>query len=141
MAWITAAYRSACITAMSFAERHPTPLLLVLGIVLLGGGLTELSIAQLEDAGAFNEADFDEQLIRYSQGGLFRLVEGAMPTLIMAGAGLAGIIAAAVDAHRAAAGLLAVAIGAFIFRAVCWRYFSDGYATVDLGIVIPINVP
>ncbi len=131
---VAAKYRAACIKAAGFAEKHATALLLLLGVVLLTGGLTELSSAQTRDgSGSFSEADFDDTLIRMSVGNLFRLVEGAFGALIMVVAGLGAIVAAAMGAYRAAVGMLVVAVGAFILRALVSLFFGTDYDASDFG--------
>ena len=130
---IAAGYRLACIKAIGFVERHTTALLLILGIAFLSGGLTELSVAQQGDTGSVSEADFDDQLIRYSVGNLFKLIEGAFGALIMVVAGLGAIVAAAMGAYRAAVGMLVVAVGAFILRALVSLFFGTDYEASDFG--------
>lgn len=131
---IAAGYRAACISTAGFVERHATALLLILGVVLLGGGLAEFSAAQGADgSGSFSEADFDDSLIRMSVGNLFKLIEGAFGALIMVVAGLGAIVAAAMGAYRAAVGMLVVAVGAFILRALVSLFFGTDYEASDFG--------
>ena len=124
---IAAGYRSVCVKTACIAERNATAIMLVLGFVLLSGGLVELSLAQGRGTNSFSEADFDDTLIRNSVGNLFKLVEGAFGALIMVVAGLGAIVAAAMGAYRAAVGMLVVAVGAFILRALVSLFFGSDY--------------
>ena len=131
---IASGYRAACVKAALLAEKHATALLLLFGIGLLGGGLAELSHAQgATGTGSFSEADFDDSLIRFSVGNLFKLIEGAFGALIMVVAGLGAIVAAAMGAYRAAVGMLVVAVGAFILRALVSLFFGTDYEASDFG--------
>lgn len=131
---VAAGYRAACIKSAYFAEKYATALLLLLGIGLLTGGLVEFSAAQAQNgSGSFSEADFDDTLIRMSVGNLFKLIEGAFGALIMVVAGLGAIVAAAMGAYRAAVGMLVVAVGAFILRALVSLFFGTDYDASDFG--------
>ena len=131
---VTAKFNAVCISAVAVAEKHATALMLLLGIGLLTGGLVEFSAAQAGTAsGSFSEADFDDTLIRMSVGNLFRLVEGAFGALVMVVAGLGAIVAAAMGAYRAAVGMLVVAVGAFILRALVSLFFGTDYDASDFG--------
>ena len=107
-------------------------MLLTFGLVLLAGGLVDLSQAQ-GPSGSFSEAAFEDDLIRNAVGNLFKLIEGAFGALIMVVAGLAAIVAAAMGAYRAAVGLLVVAVGAFILRALVSLFFGVDYEDFDAG--------
>ncbi|MFN8391990.1 MAG: hypothetical protein U0136_16995 [Bdellovibrionota bacterium] len=131
---IGAGYRSTCIKAACFAEKHATAIMLFVGVALLTGGLTELSAAQGRGpSNTFSEADFDDTLIRNSVGNLFKLIEGAFGALIMVVAGLGAIVAAAMGAYRAAVGMLVVAVGAFILRALVSLFFGTDYQDYTAG--------
>ena len=129
-----AKYSAACRKLTLFARRHATALLLVLGVVLLVGGLSNVSTAlqpQPNAAGTFSEAAYEDALVRYSVGNLFKLIEGAFGALIMVVAGLGAIVAAAMGAYRAAVGMLVVAVGAFILRALVSLFFGSEYEDFD----------
>lgn len=126
-------YRLACTKLVLCVERHATALLLVLGVVLLGGGLVDLSSAQQGPLGSFSEANFQDDLIRNGVGNLFKLIEGAFGALIMVVAGLGAIVAAAMGAYRAAVGMLVVAVGAFILRSLVSLFFGTDYSDYDAG--------
>ena len=121
-------YTAMCQRFALFAEKNASALMLVLGVVLLTGGMVEMSAAQgAGPSGSFSEADFDDQLIKNSVGNLFKLIEGAFGALIMVVAGLGAIVAAAMGAYRAAVGMLVVAVGAFILRALVSLFFGTDY--------------
>ncbi len=101
-----------------FARKHGDVLLLVLGVGLLTLGLTEISHAK--SAPTYAETD-----VRTAVALLFRLIEGAFGALVMVVAGLGAIIAAAMGAYRAALGMLVVAVGAFILRALVSLFFGE----------------
>jgi hypothetical protein len=131
---IASGYRAVCIKAAAFAERNATAIMLLFGVVLLTGGLVELSAAQGRGpSNTFSEADFDDTLIRNSVGNLFKLIEGAFGALIMVVAGLGAIVAAAMGAYRAAVGMLVVAVGAFILRALVSLFFGTDYQDYTAG--------
>ena len=105
-----------------------------MGVLLISGGLVDVSLAQRGGGGptgSFTEAAFDDELIRGGVGNLFRLIEGAFGALIMVVAGLGAIIAAAMGAYRAALGMLVVALGAFILRALVSLFFGTQFEVVD----------
>ena len=80
---------------------------------------------------SFTEASYDDELVRNAVGNLFRLIEGAFGALIMVVAGLGAIVAAAMGAYRAAVGMLVVAVGAFILRALVSLFFGTDYADFE----------
>lgn len=82
-------------------------------------------------SGSCAQPDFDPELIEGAVGLLFRLIEGAFGALIMVVAGLGAIIAAAMGAYRASLGMLVVALGAFILRALVSLFFGTFTATLD----------
>ena len=129
-----AAYNAAGARIALSAERHASTLLLMLGFTLLVGGMSDLSIAQDGPSGSFTEAAFEDDLIRASVGNLFKLVEGAFGALVMVVAGLGAIIAAAMGAYRAAVGMLVVAVGAFILRALVSLFFGTRYDDYESGL-------
>jgi hypothetical protein len=77
--------------------------------------------------GSFSEAALDDSLIRNAVGNLFKLIEGAFGALIMVVAGILAIIAAAMGGYRAALGMLIVALGAFILRALVSLFFGADF--------------
>lgn len=127
-----ALYDAACVGLVLNAQRHSTPLLLLLGVVLLSSGLVEISLAQGGGpTGSFSEAAYEDDLVRNSVANLFKLLEGAFGALIMVVAGLGAIVAAAMGAYRAAVGMLVVAVGAFILRALVSLFFGADYVDFE----------
>jgi hypothetical protein len=129
-------YRSACTKVAVCGMQHSNKLLLGLGVVLIAGGVADFSLAQVRGqgpTGSFTEANYDDELVRSGVGNLFRLIEGAFGALIMVVAGLGAIIAAAMGAYRAALGMLVVALGAFILRALVSLFFGQQYDAYSEG--------
>lgn len=124
-----AAYDAFCVSVVGFARKHETALFLTMGVLLLGGGLTGIAHADL--AGGASEAAFDDSLIKGAVGNLFLLIEGAFGALIMVVAGLGAIVAAAMGAYRAAVGMLVVAVGAFILRALVSLFFGTDFEALQ----------
>lgn len=129
---VAGGYRHACVTMVLRCQRHSSALMLVLGAVLLAGGMIDLSLAQGGGpTGSFSEAAYEDDLVRNSVGNMFKLVEGAFGALIMVVAGLGAIVAAAMGAYRAAVGMLVVAVGAFILRALVSLFFGSDYVDFE----------
>jgi hypothetical protein len=116
---------SCYLKSIAFLQRHSSAFLLISGVLLLLLGLHECALAQSPET--FSEADFDDTLIRNSVGNLFMLIEGAFGALIMVVAGLGAIVAAAMGGYRAAVGMLVVAVGAFILRALVSLFFGTDF--------------
>ena len=133
MKQITNVYRTFCRKMVLLGQSNQSALLLVLGGVLLIGGVADLSSAQGGPTGSFSEAAYDDLLVKNSVGNLFKLLEGAFGALIMVVAGLGAIVAAAMGAYRAAVGMLVVAVGAFILRALVSLFFGTDYADWERG--------
>lgn len=70
---------------------------------------------------------FDEGMITCAVGALFRLIEGHFGALVMVVSGLGAIIAAAMGGYRAAVGMLVVAVGSFILRALVGLFFGGHF--------------
>ena len=131
---LATSYNVACAKLALITERYASALLLLLGGALLVGGMADISLAQGGGpTGSFSEASYDDNLVRNSVGNLFRLIEGAFGALVMVVAGLGAIIAAAMGAYRAAVGMLVVAVGAFILRALVSLFFGAEYVELDVG--------
>lgn len=131
---LSAGYKTACTKLAICGMQHSKELLVVLGVVLIAGGVMEMSLAQggpNGPSGSYSEANYDDELVRNGVGNLFRLIEGAFGALIMVVAGLGAIIAAAMGAYRAALGMLVVALGAFILRALVSLFFGTQYQAYD----------
>lgn len=128
------------VSAHLFIEQHARVILLVIGLGLLMHGLAELSAAQTGD----QTPDFDDADIRGAVGLLFSLIEGAFGALIMVVAGIGAIISAALGAYRAALGMLVVAVGAFILRALVSLFFGTDFyqpgGTAAVNVIEPHRV-
>ena len=110
-----------------FLRAYSTQLLFLTGFLLLVFGLSGIAAAQE----TFSEAGFNDTLVRNAVGNLFRLIEGAFGALIMIIAGLIAIIAAAMGAYRASVGMLVVALGAFILRALVSLFFGEDFEAFE----------
>jgi len=122
-------YRAACIKSDGLVRKHGTSLLLVAGVTLLTFGLVGVSIAQTN---TFQTPNYNDTLVRNAVGNLFGLIEGAFGALIMVVSGLGAIVAAAMGAYRAAVGMLVVAVGAFILRALVSLFFGENYTAFNV---------
>ena len=132
MSHFAGTYRTACTRVALLCQVHATALMLVLGVVLLTGGIVNLTVAQgTGPSGSFSEAQFDDTLVRHSVGNLFKLIEGAFGALIMVVSGLGAIVAAAMGAYRAAVGMLVVAVGAFVLRSLVSLFFGGEFDDFD----------
>lgn len=130
----SAVLRKVGICMTLFFRQYANFLILVFGVVLLSGGLIELSSALRPEAntlGSYSEAAYEDALVRNAVGNLLMLIEGAFGALIMVVAGLGAIVAAAMGAYRAAVGMLVVAVGAFILRALVSLFFGTEYESFE----------
>ncbi len=122
---LTTSYEAICRRSYTFWTARSSAILLILGGILLLDGLSQMSLAQTN---TFSKANYNDDLVQNAVGNLFCLIEGAFGALIMVVAGLGAIIAAAMGAYRAAVGMLVVAVGAFILRALVSLFFGTDYA-------------
>lgn len=120
---IQSAYRTTGIKAIAFVERNANSILFVVGLVILVGGLHGVANAQ----DSYATPEYDPSLVRSAVGNLFCLIEGAFGALIMVVSGLGAIVAAAMGAYRAAVGMLVVAVGSFILRALVSLFFGTDF--------------
>ena len=97
---------------------------------LANAGDAEIAAAQEAEA---LDPNYDDSLFRFSAGNLLAFLEGAFGALVMVGAGLGAIIAAAFGAYKASIALLFVAVGAFILRALVSLFFGTNYPTYGVG--------
>ena len=97
------------------------------GLFLLVAGLNQEALSQCAGpSGTCATPGYEPELVEHAVGSLFLLIEGAFGALIMVVAGIGAIIAAAMGAYRAALGMLVVAVGAFILRALVSLFFGSG---------------
>ncbi len=142
---LIAGYRAICrkahVNFMCTVERHGTLVMFALGFALLSLGLTELSLAQGRPPRLDVQGGYDATAIRGSVEVLFQLIEGSFGALIMVVSGIGAIIAAAFGAYRAAVGMLVVAVGAFILRALVSLFFGT-YSEADRAASgLPPTIP
>lgn len=129
-------YNAACTKVVVLGIQNSKQVLVILGVFLITSGVIGMSFGQglgQGPTGSYSEANFQDDLIRSGVGNLFRLIEGAFGALIMVVAGLGAIIAAAMGAYRAALGMLVVALGAFILRALVSLFFGTQFQVYDEG--------
>lgn len=107
-------------------------LLVSAGMLVLLTDLNYLAWAQNGPSGTWSDAQFDDTLIRNSVGNLFRLIEGAFGALIMVVSGIGAIVAAAMGAYRAAVGMIVVAVGSFILRALVSLFFGSEFQDYEV---------
>ena len=81
-----------------------------------------------------NDVPYDDSLIRFSVGNLYKFIEGAFGALIVVGAGIGAVIAATVGAYKSALALLVTAVGAFILRAYVSLFFGTNYDDYTVGV-------
>ena len=133
------------IAATSLMRRYADLLMIVVGIALLSAGLTEISHAQFSvsigggGGTSYTEAYYDDTMVRGAVGLIFKLIEGAFGALVMVVAGLAAIIAAAMGAYKASLGMLVVAVGAFILRALVSLFFGTNFYDVSGGVSVSVH--
>jgi len=99
-------------------------LLFVFGVLLLVGGLSFESYAQLGQTGEL-ETTYNDARITNVINAILTYIEGSFGALIMIAAGLMAIISSAMGQYKAALGLLVVAVGAFILRSLVATFFND----------------
>jgi len=91
-----------------------------LGILLIGS--QDMSLAQLQDR---YEIEYNDERVDNVINAIFVYLEGSFGALIMVSAGLLAIVSSAFGQYRAALGLLAVAVGAFLLRSLVGTFFND----------------
>lgn len=112
-------YNEASLSACEYLLKNSNTLLGVFGVILLVGGLHELSVAQGDygagvtaAGGGFGVGGNPTQACSRVLG----YIEGGFGALVATGAGLGAIVAAALGGFKAAWCLLVVSIGCFILR-------------------------
>jgi len=91
-----------------------------LGILLIGS--QDMSLAQLQDR---YDIEYNDQRVDNVINAIFVYLEGSVGALIMVAAGISAIVASAFGQYKAALGLLAVAVGAFVLRSLVGTFFND----------------
>lgn len=69
--------------------------------------------------------NYNDQRIDTVINAIFTYLEGSFGALIMIAAGIGAIVSSAFGQYRAALGLLAVAVGAFVLRSLVGTFFED----------------
>lgn len=105
--------------------------LLFIGVFLLNFGLVELASAGgpgggIGGGGGANFTVQNQQFLAVICA-ITGFIEGAFGALIMIISGLGAIVSAAFGQYKAAIGMLVVAIGAFVLRALVRTFFGNVY--------------
>ena len=96
--------------------------LFVVGISLLTVGILSSAAAQ---------TTYNDTRIGNSLNAIFTYIEGSFGAMVMVAAGIGAIFSSAFGQYKAALGLLAVAVGAFILRSLVSTFFNDASITAD----------
>ena len=98
---------------------------LILGIVMINLGLESMASAQT--TGTTTTGSFSLEVSAFTSiiCAIVGFIEGVFGALIMVIAGIGAIVSAAFGQYRAALGLLAVAIGAFLIRSLVNTFFGS----------------
>jgi len=116
----TGQYVGAVMAAPSRMQGLAMSFLAGLGILLIG--TQDASIAQTDSR---YDIQYNDERIDSVINAVFTYLEGSMGALIMVGAGISAIVASAFGQYKAALGLLAVAVGAFVLRSLVGTFFND----------------
>ncbi len=95
---------------------------LFLGVMLINLGVTDLVLAAGD--GGTKKFEIQQGQFKAIICAILDFIEGAFGALIMIIAGIGAIVSAAFGQYKAALGLLAVAIGAFILRSLVNTFFG-----------------
>lgn len=118
----TGQYVGAVVAAPSKMQGLTFSFLAGLGILLVGS--QDASIAQIGTETRY-DIQYNDERIDTVINAVFTYLEGSMGALIMVGAGISAIVASAFGQYKAALGLLAVAVGAFVLRSLVGTFFND----------------
>lgn len=122
----TGQYVGAVVAAPSKMQGLTFSFLAGLGILLIGS--QDASHALGGAGGNINtryNIAYNDQRIDTVINAVFTYLEGSIGALIMVGAGISAIVASAFGQYKAALGLLAVAVGAFVLRSLVGTFFND----------------
>jgi hypothetical protein len=98
--------------------------LFMLGITLIAAGL--LADASAQAGGTYSRvAVYNDHRIAETVDILMAYINGAFGAMIMVIAGVGAIMSCAFGQYKAALGLLAVAVGAFVLRTLVATWFND----------------
>lgn len=115
----TGQYVGAVVAAPSKMQGLTFTFLAGLGILLLGSQDASFATDTRYDI-QYNDERIDSVI-----NAVFTYLEGSIGALIMVGAGISAIVASAFGQYKAALGLLAVAVGAFVLRSLVGTFFND----------------
>lgn len=105
-------YSLVCLKSFELTNRHTNLSMFLIGAGLLAGGLSDLAHA----VPTTNPGGLSELGAYAACSSLLHYIEGGFGALIAAGAGIGAIVASAFGGFKAAWGLVAVSVGAFILR-------------------------
>jgi hypothetical protein len=118
----TGQYVGAVVAAPSKMQGLTFSFLAGLGILLIGSQDASFAGGQTESR---YDIVYNDQRIDSVINAVFTYLEGSIGALIMVGAGISAIVASAFGQYKAALGLLAVAVGAFVLRSLVGTFFND----------------
>jgi len=101
-------------------EKHTRLALFVVGVAILGLGLT-----QDGNAAFAGETTYNDERINNAVNAIMLYLEGSFGALIMAASGIGAIMSAAFGQFKAALSLMVVAVGSFILRSLISTFFND----------------
>jgi len=101
-------------------EKHARLALFVVGVAILGLGLT-----QDGNAANYGETTYNDERINNAVNAIMTYLEGSFGALIMAASGIGAIMSAAFGQFKAALSLMVVAVGSFILRSLISTFFND----------------
>jgi hypothetical protein len=119
----TGQYVGAVVAAPSKMQGLTFSFLAGLGILIIGS--QDASIAFGGDIDTRYDIQYNDERIDTVINAVFTYLEGSIGALIMVGAGISAIVASAFGQYKAALGLLAVAVGAFVLRSLVGTFFND----------------
>ncbi len=101
-------------------EKHARLALFVVGVAILGLGLTQDGNAAIAGETTYNSDRIDNAV-----NAIMLYLEGSFGALIMAASGVGAIMSAAFGQFKAALSLMVVAVGSFILRSLISTFFND----------------
>jgi hypothetical protein len=105
------------------SKRHAQFALFLVGVALIGAGLSMDAIAQGTTGG--RAIRYNDARVTQAVNGVLLYLEGSFGALVMVASGIGAIMSAAFGQYRAALGLMVVAVGAFILRSLMSTFFND----------------
>ena len=96
-----------------------------IALLAVGAALITLGTSDVAFAGSGNTIAIQDEKVEGMVKAIIEFIEGSFGALIMVIAGIGAIVSAAFGQYRAALGMLAVAIGAFILRSLVKTFFPN----------------